>query len=92
MTLRSSRTFPGRITLQYCHCRRHASHVLPQLKISLGQKSLRQVPDVLRPLSWRRQTDQELIEAVEEILSEAAGLHLIRQAHITSRDDAQVNR
>src|SRR5262249_31295643 len=46
--------------------------------------------NVLAPLAQRRQVDGEDAQAEEEVLAEAAGLHLFPQVFLRRRDDARV--
>ena len=74
ITLSSSRTFPG----QECsnNCSMAASSIcmlIPAICSKL--QGNRQLADVLRPLSQRRDTDVEGIQAIQKILSELAALN-----------------
>ena len=50
-----------------------------------------QIRDVLGPLAQRRHRDREHVQAVEQVLAEAAALHVGDQVAVGRRDDAHVD-
>ena len=65
---------------------------LPRQPLALGlaQEGAREIRHVLEPLAQRRQADRHDVEAVEEILAEAALVDQRAQVLVRRRDDADV--
>ena len=94
MLLRSSRTLPG----QSCACstaiasspmRRGAR---PEALRQLADEELDELGNVLAPFGEARHAQRHHVEAVIEILAEAALLHLALEVAAGGRDDAHVDR
>ena len=65
-----------------------ARHALALLGGEAREEMPRQFGDVLRPLAQRRHRDRKHVQAVEQVLAEAAGLHVGDQVAVGGGDDA----
>ena len=67
----------------------------PDTLAFLGGEANEEVPhqirDVFGPLAQRRHRDREDVEAIEQVLAEAAGLHVRDQIAVGRRDDAHID-
>ena len=71
---------------------RDSAHRALELHRGLGQKSLRQVHDVLHTLPQRGHDDDEFVQAVIEILAESARSNLAVHGDVGRRDDPHIDR
>ena len=93
MTLRSSRMLPVQGALFRS---RSALGLSPPTRLleprgELLDEGRRQVGDVVAPLAQRRQRNLDDVQAVVEILAEAARRHLLREPAVGGGDEAHVD-